>query len=38
MAMHSSNVLPFSHSVAKEEDAIALPQPNVLNFAAGFER
>lgn len=29
-----SNVLPFTHSVAKELDAIAEPQPNVLNFAS----
>ncbi len=30
----SSTVLPFNHSVAKELLAIALPQPNVLNFAS----
>ena len=25
---------PFTHSVARELDAIADPQPNVLNFAS----
>lgn len=30
----SSMVLPFTHSVASELDAIAEPQPNVLNFAS----
>ena len=32
----SSTVLPRSHSVASEELAIALPQPNVLNFASSM--
>ena len=27
-------LFPFTHSVAKELDAIAEPQPNVLNFAS----
>ncbi len=30
----SSTDLPFNHSVAKEEEAMAEPQPNVLNFAS----
>ena len=34
MAAHSSIVLPFSHSVAYDELAIAEPQPNVLNTAS----
>uniref|UniRef100_K3XAL0 Uncharacterized protein n=1 Tax=Globisporangium ultimum (strain ATCC 200006 / CBS 805.95 / DAOM BR144) TaxID=431595 RepID=K3XAL0_GLOUD len=29
---HSSTVLPLSHSVATDDDAIAEPQPNVLNL------
>ena len=28
----SSTVLPFSHSVANEDEAIADPHPNVLNL------
>ena len=32
--MASSNVLPLIHSVANELDAIAEPQPNVLNFVS----
>src|SRR5437867_4318162 len=32
----SSTVLPFSHSVARLDDAIALPHPNVLNFASSM--
>ena len=32
MARTSFRVLPFTHSVANDEDAIALPQPNVLNL------
>ena len=32
----SSTVLPCSHSVASDELAIALPQPNVLNFASSM--
>lgn len=30
----SSIVLPLTHSVAKELDAMADPQPNVLNLAS----
>ena len=29
-------VLPLTHSVASDEEAIAEPQPNVLNFAASM--
>ena len=36
MASASSTVLPFSHSVASEELAIALPQPKVLNLASSM--
>jgi len=32
----SSTVLPFSHSVARLDDAMALPHPNVLNFASSI--
>jgi hypothetical protein len=32
----SSTVLPFSHSVASDDDAIAEPQPNVLNLASSI--
>jgi hypothetical protein len=32
--MASSIVLPFTHSVTSDDDAIALPQPKVLNFAS----
>ena len=32
----SSTVLPFTHSVASELEAIAEPQPNVLNFASSM--
>src|SRR6266849_9946111 len=32
----SSTVLPFTHSVAREDDAIAEPQPKVLNFASSM--
>ena len=31
-----STVLPFSHSVAREDEAMAEPQPNVLNFASSM--
>jgi hypothetical protein len=31
-----SRVLPFSHSVASDELAMALPQPNVLNLASSM--
>ena len=34
IANASSTDFPFSHSVAKEEEAIAEPQPKVLNFAS----
>ena len=33
-ASASSTVLPLTHSVARLELAIALPQPNVLNLAS----
>ena len=36
IASASSTVLPFSHSVARLELAIAEPQPNVLNFASSM--
>ena len=32
----SSTVLPFTHSVASEDEAIAEPQPKVLNFASSM--
>ena len=32
--MTSSMCLPLTHSVTSEDDAIALPQPKVLNFAS----
>jgi len=32
----SSTLLPFNHSVASEELAIALPQPKVLNLASSI--
>src|ERR1035438_7400332 len=32
----SSTVLPLTHSVAREEEAIAEPQPKVLNFASSM--
>jgi hypothetical protein len=32
----SSTVLPLSHSVARLEEAMALPQPKVLNFASSM--
>src|SRR3989454_4821838 len=32
----SSIVLPLSHSVARLDDAMALPQPNVLNLASSI--
>ena len=32
----SSTVLPFTHSVASDDDAIAEPQPKVLNFASSM--
>ena len=34
--MASSTVLPLSHSVARLLDAMALPQPKVLNFASSI--
>src|SRR5439155_3871694 len=36
MASASSMVFPFTHSVASEDDAIAEPQPNVLNLASSI--
>jgi hypothetical protein len=30
----SSSVLPLTHSVARDEDAMAEPQPKVLNLAS----
>src|ERR1035438_5976632 len=32
----SSTVLPLTHSVASEEEAMAEPQPKVLNFASSM--
>lgn len=32
MARTWSRVLPFTHSVANDEEAIALPHPKVLNL------
>jgi len=32
MASTSSRVLPFTHSVASEDEAMALPHPKVLNL------
>src|SRR5271155_708511 len=36
MARASSTVLPLTHSVANEEEAIAEPQPKVLNLASSM--
>ena len=36
MERASSTVLPFTHSVASEEEAMAEPQPNVLNLASSM--
>src|SRR5581483_8531295 len=36
MARASSTVLPLTHSVASDDDAMADPQPNVLNFASSM--
>src|SRR5215467_10550487 len=36
MARASSTVLPFTHSVASEDEAIAEQQPKVLNFASSM--
>src|SRR6266566_3035737 len=36
IARASSMVLPLTHSVASEDDAMADPQPNVLNFASSM--
>src|SRR5258708_2365518 len=36
MARASSTVLPLTHSVAREDDAMAEPQPNVLNLASSI--
>ena len=35
-AIASSTVLPLSHSVARLDDAMALPHPNVLNLASSM--
>ena len=32
----SATLLPLSHSVARLEEAMALPQPNVLNLASSM--
>jgi len=32
----TSTVRPFTHSVASEDEAIADPQPKVLNFASSM--
>src|ERR1700678_1205332 len=36
MARASSTVLPLTHSVAREDEAIAEPQPKVLNLASSM--
>src|SRR5215472_6532910 len=36
MARASSTVLPFTHSVASEDEAMAEPQPKVLNLASSI--
>src|SRR5579862_5111169 len=36
MERASSTVLPFTHSVASEDDAMAEPQPKVLNLASSM--
>ena len=36
MARASSTVLPFTHSVARDELAMADPQPKVLNLASSI--
>src|SRR5262245_43197377 len=36
IAKASAKVLPLTHSVARLELAMALPQPNVLNFASSI--
>src|SRR5262249_2943537 len=36
IASASASVLPFTHSVARLELAMALPQPKVLNFASSM--
>src|SRR5438270_10670467 len=36
MERASSTVFPFTHSVASEEEAMAEPQPNVLNLASSM--
>src|SRR5208283_2672178 len=36
MVRASSTVLPLTHSVAKEEEAMAEPQPKVLNLASSM--
>ena len=36
MVSASSTVLPFTHSVTSEEEAMAEPQPKVLNLASSM--
>src|SRR5437667_10505103 len=36
IARASSIVLPFTHSVASDDEAMAEPQPKVLNFASSI--
>src|SRR5712672_1247322 len=36
MARASSTVLPLTHSVASDDDAMAEPQPKVLNLASSM--
>ena len=36
IASASATVLPFTHSVASDEEAIAEPQPKVLNLASSI--
>ena len=36
MVSASSTVLPFTHSVTSELEAMAEPQPNVLNLASAM--
>ncbi|KAH3669637.1 hypothetical protein OGATHE_002449 [Ogataea polymorpha] len=36
MLAASSRVMPFTSSVAKDEDAMAEPQPNVLNLTSSI--
>ena len=36
MSIAWSMVIPLTHSVAREDEAMADPQPNVLNFASSM--